>query len=45
LTEAVINEFDIDATQARRDVLDFLTSLQNEGMLADSAALPGETSR
>ena len=45
LTQAVTDEFDIDAAQARRDVLEFLTSLQNEGMLADSAALPEETSR
>ena len=45
LTQAVTDEFDIDAAQARLDVVEFLTSLQNEGMLADAAALPGETSR
>jgi len=45
LASAVEAEFDTSPEQARRDVLEFLLDLQREGMLAEEAAVPGETSR
>lgn len=45
LTAAVEEEFDISLEQARHDVLEFLLELKHAGMLAEEAAVPGETSR
>ena len=44
LAEAVASEFEIDLVQAKEDVLAFLTELQREGMLADSATPDERTS-
>lgn len=37
LAAAIAGEFEIELTQAREDVVAFLTELQGEGMLADAA--------
>jgi hypothetical protein len=44
LAESVAEEFDIELSQAREDVVAFLAELQREGMLADPAASPIEGS-
>jgi len=44
LAAAVADEFDIDLAQARQDVVEFLTELQRDGLLADDGAVPNERS-
>lgn len=45
LARAVSEEFEISFDSARHDVLEFLLELKHEGMLADTANVPGGTSR
>ena len=44
LAATVASEFEIDLVQAKEDVIAFLTELQREGMLADSATPDERTS-
>ena len=44
LVESVAEEFEIEISQAREDVVAFLAELQREGMLAEPAAAPIEGS-
>jgi hypothetical protein len=45
LVAAVTAEYEISPDEARRDVIAFLQELQQEGMLADGPADPGEALR
>ena len=44
LAATIAGEFEIELAQAREDVVEFLTELQREGMLADAAAPNERTS-
>jgi len=44
LAATIAGEFEIELSQARQDVVEFLTELQREGMLADAAAPVERTS-
>jgi hypothetical protein len=44
LAAAVADEFEVELDQARRDVVEFLSELQRQGMLADDSASPNERS-
>ena len=44
LAATIAGEFEIELAQAREDVIEFLTELQREGMLADAAAPNERTS-
>lgn len=44
LAAAVAGEFDIELDRAREDVVEFLTELQREGLLADGSVTPDERS-
>jgi hypothetical protein len=44
LAATIAGEFEIELARAREDVVDFLTELQREGMLAEAAAPNERTS-
>jgi hypothetical protein len=44
LAAVVADEFEVDLVKARQDVIEFLTELQRDGLLADDAATPNERS-
>jgi hypothetical protein len=41
LMEAVINEYDVEAAEAEKDVVDFLRSLEEAGLIRPSEAIQG----
>jgi hypothetical protein len=44
LAVTIAGEFDIELDRAREDVVEFLTELQREGLLAEGSATPKEGS-
>jgi hypothetical protein len=41
LAEAVRNEYDVEAAEAEKDVVDFLRSLEEAGLIRSSEAIQG----